>query len=91
MLVFTHFSNTFNRSLRIKLRDPLRIKLRVPKDLVEPKPCANLPEPVQVSFVKETDAYFSKLLAKLETSAKDGMGEEKSWACEDCSFVTTRH
>ena len=62
MLVLTHFSNTFNRSLRIKLRmpkaDPLRIKLRVPKDLVEPKPCVNFPEPVQMSFVQETDADF---------------------------------
>ena len=35
--------------------DPLRIKLRVPKELVEPKkPCVNSPEPVQMSFMKET-------------------------------------
>jgi len=71
--------------------DPLRIKLRLPKDLVEPKPCINLPEPVQMSFMKETDADFSKLFAKLETNVKDGMDEEKRRAYEDCSFVTTHH
>ena len=58
--------------------DHLRIKLRTQNDLVEPKkPYINLPEPVQMSFVKETDTYFSELFSKLEANTKDGMDEEK--------------
>ena len=72
--------------------NPLRIKLRMPKDLVEPKkPCINFPEPTQVSFVKETDADFSERFDKLEANAKDGIDEEKWRACEDFSFATTHH
>ena len=56
--------------------DPLRIKLRRLKDLVEPnKPCVNLPEPVQISFVKETNADFSEPFSKLEVNTKDDMNE----------------
>ena len=57
--------------------NPLRIKLRMPKDLVEPKkPCINFPEPVQISVVKETDADFSEIFSKLEANIKNGMDKE---------------
>ena len=56
--------------------DPLRIKLRTLKDLVDPKkPCINLPNPVQTSVVKETDTDFSELFSKSEANAKDGVNE----------------
>ena len=75
------FSNTFNRHLTIKLRmpkdDPLRNNLRTPKGLVDLKKyCMNLPDPVQMTFVKETDTDFSELFSKLKANTKDDMDEE---------------
>ena len=46
---------------------------------------------VQMSFVKATDTNFSAMCFNLETNIKEGMNEDKRRACEDCSFVTTRH
>jgi len=52
----------------------LRIKLKLPKDEVEAKkPRINLPDQVQMSFVKETEVDFGALYSKLETNIKEGM------------------
>lgn len=55
----------------------LRIKLRMPKNEVEPKKQkTNLPNQMQMSFVKATETDRSELHSKLEASAKEGMDEE---------------
>ena len=51
----------------------------------------NLPDPVQMYFMKEVDIDFGNLYAKLDTNLKKGMDEEKLRMCENCSFVTTSH
>ena len=51
----------------------------------------NMPDQVQMSFVKTTDADYCALHAKLEANVKKGMDEEKLRLCEDCAFVTTSH
>jgi len=42
-------------------------------------------------FLNETDVDFSALHSKLEDNIKAGMDENKLWAYEDYSFVTTSH
>ena len=49
----------------------------------------NLPDPVQMSFMKEVDIDFGNLYAKLDANIKQGMDEEKLRMHENCSFVTT--
>ena len=46
----------------------------------------NLPDPVQMSFMKEVDIDFGNLYAKLDTNIKQGMDEEKLRMYENCSF-----
>ena len=61
-----------------------RIKLRRPKNEVEPKKQKiNLPNQMQMSFVKVHETDYSALHSKLEASAKEGMDEEKLRVCED--------
>ena len=55
------------------------------------KPRLNLPNKVQMPFVKEADTDFSALCSKLEDDVKAGMDDGKRRAYEDCSFVTTSH
>ena len=51
--------------------DPLKIKLNTSKDLVDPKkPCINLPDPVKISVMKETDTDFSEMFSKSEANIK---------------------
>ena len=64
----------------------------MPKDEVKPKkPRLNLPNQVQMSFVKEANTDFSALHSKLEDNIKAGMDDGKRRACDDCSFATTSH
>ena len=63
-----------------------------PKDEVKPKkPRLNLPNQVQMSFVKEADTDFSALHSKLEDNFKARMDDDRPRAEDDCSFVTTSY
>ena len=58
---------------------------------LQKKARVNLPDPVQMSFMKEADIDFGSLCARVETNMKQDMDEEKRQMCENFSFVTTNH
>ena len=72
----------------------MRIKLKIPKgdeEALKKKQKVSLPNPVQISFLKETNMDYSALYTKLESNIKSNMAEDKRRVHEDCSFLTTRH
>ena len=51
----------------------------------------NLPDSVQTPFMNVLDIDFGALCARLETTMKQDMDEEKLQMCKNYSFVATNH